>query len=278
MEIVFSTQDGSIHYIDNGKYQWSRDESLADISTSVVIERPPEENLDLQEALDHTDQSLASLFSHYLKRWARHLGAISTRLINFTEYLSNPFKQSSSILNNHGYSKVFIAASHTGKIVALDTLTGSTLWTRYFPKMEFRQLFVLREASNHLNSIVAILGFIGDSTEICLINGMTGESVLIDGFISHHFNYRILQASLIEYSNVGIRSIALIHPFMEVSIFPKSSHIPSKSNSYFYLSMAPGGNNVCGFIIGKKLDSGVIISFNTAFLYPPCMDFQAARH
>lgn len=159
---LVSLADDTMHMLQSGKPAplWSRDEALADTDSVQLVDLVTELGRDAAE----TDSGSAPTLS-YSDRVAGQLSylmAIPERLVSMVSMIAsfvddkinkNTSRRRSQLsneqLNDFGFRKVVIASTSAGKVLALDSQTGDSLWTFQEPGLGLRReaprVYVTRE-------------------------------------------------------------------------------------------------------------------------------------
>lgn len=165
----------------------------------------------------------------------------------FSKSIQNPVQLAD---DPHGYSKVLILASISGRISAIDTKNGSAVWSRYFSGLSFRMLFDMGVFDEI--PVVALLGNSGNASHLYLINALTGEN--LEGLQQsvYVFENRIIQASVLTNlkaeTDKQLKTIAVIDSSKEVQFIPSISEV---KEFYFFLTNGVGSNEVSGYVSYK---------------------------
>ena len=151
----------------SNKIVWSREESLTQVKSSAILDFPvPGLLTEDHDELNETSKESAekSIFERFLRRIEVH----GTKLRYQIESIGNYLTQSESLNTNdsslpfsthRGFRKLAIFATMTGKVIALETLSGQQMWSRYFPKLQFSKLAVTRNAHVRIPSLITLVGF-----------------------------------------------------------------------------------------------------------------------
>lgn len=163
---------------------WSRDESLAHLAGSALIDFPDSSNLsfDLNEAIREESTDIVSA---YIDRTARHI----TDLVSFfksgffspsnlvqvvVSFFQPPSELAQQKANVYfGLRKYFVAVSKTGRVQALDSsLGGKSAWARdVFPAVDGLYDFQV----TNIDNIIYIINN-ADGTVVG-VDGLTGSTV-----------------------------------------------------------------------------------------------------
>ncbi|KAH6594274.1 hypothetical protein BASA50_006745 [Batrachochytrium salamandrivorans] len=184
LALLSITADGSLALSYNGKVAWTRDESLSLIVDAVFLDFP--QSAIYSEQLDELSEepevsASISLLDLYLRRWSVHLSKLAALADSFIGNGVGSTPESSpraiDIGDAHGFRKLALFASSTGKVNALDSTTGSPIWSRYFDGIEIQSIHIIRQSRVKYPPLIAIVGMdlSKKNTLIWRVNGLTGE-------------------------------------------------------------------------------------------------------
>ncbi|KAL7748532.1 hypothetical protein RI367_005942 [Sorochytrium milnesiophthora] len=136
------TNDDQVYSVNaqTGKAKFSHDASLANVADALILDLP-EAKLWTQDA-DELDEHGADIHSvsgvtRYLRRWKKHLKELAhlpQSLIAMAEDIIAQQKggdQSQYLRRgSFGFEKLLVFWTKSGKLVAIDSHTGNTIWTR----------------------------------------------------------------------------------------------------------------------------------------------------
>ncbi|KAJ3126373.1 hypothetical protein HK098_007571 [Nowakowskiella sp. JEL0407] len=256
--ILTVTEDGSMHMLRESQVLWSREESLTQISDAKFIDLPEsrgfsEDHDELNELLSQTEA--LNPVSRYIRRIQIHLSKLSTLPSTLFEPKSKPDNTNSTsdviIRDAFGVKKIILVATKTGKLVAMETLKGKIVWSKYFEdgveKVEVVRSVVVKQPP------LVVLVFRRDkSTVLKTINPLTGKSIGKETVIPKRF-IKVVKLSVldpVEHSNV----LAVIDEEEKLWLHPSTSEVHSEfakrqGTVYFYIPDAVGGNTVRGFTV-----------------------------
>ncbi|KAJ3262401.1 DUF1620 super [Chytriomyces hyalinus] len=187
VRVLGITQDGSMALYsqkstESGtaemEVKWVRDESLAHVVDTAFVDLPDKnlfslENDELDEPLK--DSEKLDPLSRYIRRVATHLSHAQSALPSLPNAIINrvvqglkPIKsfnhtqqqQEISLFTDRlGFRKLLILATASGKVHALETEFGRTVWTRYLAKpVALKSLRVLREGAVKFPPVLGLFG------------------------------------------------------------------------------------------------------------------------
>ena len=244
--IFIGTQDDSFHYL-RSKKQWTMEESLTDTAASVLVDIPsnPDEPVDLYK-----------LFNEDLKdRVLRHYGELK----DFVKHLTDGGEKVENELlvshDHHGFKKLAIFASRGGKLVAIETQKGKTVWERFFPTLQPKHIFVTRDYKSGLKPVITLISASKDSQETVsmLLDALTGKDFKSDNVTSYMKTTGVVDyAVLTEFAGEESKIKTVAFVALESSLlFPPHSEVQSKfdrKSFYYYLTPGVGSNFIHGFM------------------------------
>ncbi|KAI8925438.1 hypothetical protein BC831DRAFT_401158 [Entophlyctis helioformis] len=176
------TQDGSVHLFRRSGLVWTREESLSQVADGAFLDLPS--TTTYSEHFDELNEepgvsASIGLVDRYIRRWNAHIAKLMVRLClpqTVGRSGSNNATADTLVLGDaHGFRKLLIIASTTGKVNALDTLTGKTVWSRFYDNLQIESITVLRTARVKFPPVVALVGRSGANTVVWRINGVSGQ-------------------------------------------------------------------------------------------------------
>lgn len=210
LRVFVTTESGSVFAYEKTRALWSREEAMAHATAAEFLELP-EKQLWTQmadELSESTDDHTPSPFVRYFRRlevhatelrqlpdWivSRILGAVTSSssvekrhrsASKLLEAQSCNKKLTTDIIyrDNFGLRKLLISVTATGKVIAQDAAnSGSIVWSRYFPGVEFEHVLVVRAVSVKLPPMVVVVGRTGggyEETHFYRLDGLTGQDYI----------------------------------------------------------------------------------------------------
>lgn len=220
-ELLLSSTDNALTLVTypDGKVLWTREEALSEIVAVEFFELPVSE-LDASIEKEFTNSDIVSMLIHRLSTQIHQL----YNLIFGGQLLSN----SGLIRDDFGLHKIIVVATQVGKLFAIDTLTGSIVWSYRLPDIKpFNDvtmlLFVQRTARYApLAAQCVLLAQNADNGGgiIFVFDPITGISK--QGI--EQLNYKIKQAVIVPYEdNSHVRPVIVISQDNSVYVYPESA-------------------------------------------------------
>ncbi|WWC58978.1 uncharacterized protein I303_101524 [Kwoniella dejecticola CBS 10117] len=241
--LVLTTSSGAIQRMELDKPGWIREESLADIKAARFVDLGEPETEEVREVLaeetfaGRLGRHLAELkdLPSYLIRFARRFTAASyTSALRVT-----PLNTTHLHRDQFGFQKLLIAATAKGKVFALDSSNGATIWSKNLgltsekgSEIEIQDIWNVRDGEGGREPMLAILATktVGDvvKTVAYHLDAYTG---LISGEVDpvNHlplgktlFEGRYQDAFPLPFENCGTKAtvLAVIDPANSLHIFP----------------------------------------------------------
>lgn len=225
-DLLLSTTDDALLIVrlPEGKILWTREEALSNIVAVEFLELPVSElDASIEKEFKTSSSNLFTMLSHRL----------TTQLAQLTNFVfsSQLSGNHGLVRDNFGLHKIIIAATKTGKLFALDTLSGSIIWSYRLPNVKSFDvmnhnkalLFVQRTARYAPLSAQCIL-LMEDSISG---NGVLFQFDPISGYSKNgieRLNYKIIQAVLLPFEDENnLKPILLISLTYEPFTYPSSS-------------------------------------------------------
>ncbi|VEN56072.1 unnamed protein product [Callosobruchus maculatus] len=130
-DILLSTTDNAFMLVrlSDGKIMWTREEALSNIVTVEFFELPVSElDASIENEFKASSSSVFSMLSHRLNTQAKQLST----LIFGGQLMS----KNSLVRDEFGLHKLIVVATKVGKVFAIDTLSGSIVWSYRLPNVE----------------------------------------------------------------------------------------------------------------------------------------------
>lgn len=158
---IIVTQDGSVMGLNGRRVVWHRPEYLTQISSSVFVELPApgfltEDNDELHESSSETARK--SILDRLSRRVAIHVSQLQEFFQQTTSRDTPSTKNETLLSDRHGFRKLIVFATRTGKMEAIDTLTGASVWSKYIPKAKNASLFLTRDSRIRLPPYITYVG------------------------------------------------------------------------------------------------------------------------
>ncbi|KIS00199.1 endoplasmic reticulum protein [Cryptococcus deuterogattii 2001/935-1] len=132
--LILITSSKAIQRMQFDGAQWTREESLADVTAVKFVDLGEPEVEEVREVLDEEG---------FGARLVRHLGELKdlpAYLVRFTKRFTSasytsalritPLNQSNLHRDQFGFQKLVVLSTHNGKLFAIDSSNGATVWTR----------------------------------------------------------------------------------------------------------------------------------------------------
>lgn len=191
-----------IHLPEGKIVVWTREEALSHIVASEFLELPVS---DLDASIEHEFDSTADVISMFYRRILTQTKQLFS-LLSGTQLLSS---KTGLIRDEFGLHKLIVVATSVGKLFAIDTLTGSIVWSYRLPNVvpflglngEQSMLLFVQRTARYAPLLAQCMLIAKD------VN--TGKGVLFrfDPISGHsetgieRLTYKIKQAMLLPYEN-----------------------------------------------------------------------------
>ncbi|KAJ3292412.1 hypothetical protein HDU79_001438 [Rhizoclosmatium sp. JEL0117] len=269
-------QDGTMTLFQQGKtktlaVKWERDESLAHITDSVFVDLPDKYSLDFDELGEPLKKSLElDPVTRYVKRLTGHVGQLQGFLKTLPTFLSSislpqrnqetaaSFNKTAPLVADRlGFRKLMILATSTGKLHALETKFGHSIWSRYFGDSTFsvKDLEVLRPTAVQNAAIIGLFGTLEDGKKSAVqrINAMTGDAI---GGIEEIGGSDVL---VLKVGQNGVNVYPIVDTDERVVLYPNSPEARDlfdlQLSTFYYYRIKKGDTAVRGFMV-EKLPGG----------------------
>lgn len=226
--LLLSTTDHALIILNlpEGNIQWIREEALANI-VSVEFFELPVSDLDVEIESEFKTAS-GNIFNMFIHR-------ISSQLKQLQKYIFGSTLLNSDMLvrDDFGLHKIIVLITKVGKLFALDTITGQTVWSYRLPHVI--------PFTNNLNENGNMLLFVQRTARyaplpaqcsLLVKNEYTNETVLfqfdpISGYSSTgplKLGYKVKQAMLLPYEDENY-----LKPFITVDVKGKVRIYPEEA-------------------------------------------------
>ncbi|WWC87349.1 uncharacterized protein L201_002238 [Kwoniella dendrophila CBS 6074] len=269
--LILTTSSGAIQRMELDNPGWVREESLTDIKVARFVDLGEPEIEEVREVL--AEESFVGRLSRHLAE-LKDLPAYSVRFAKrFTSASYTSAIQVTPLNTTHlhrdqfGFQKLLIAATVKGKLFAIDSSTGATVWSRNLgltsekgSELEIVEMFNVRDGEGGREPMLTILATksVDDSvtTVAYYLNAYTG---IISGEVdpNNHlplgktlFKGKSQNAFLLPFENCHSKAkvLAVIDSSESLHIFPPckkvSAGIQEISNKLFYTTQTKSIDNV----------------------------------
>ncbi|CAH1996992.1 unnamed protein product [Acanthoscelides obtectus] len=130
-DVLLSTTDNAFMLVrlSDGKIMWTREEALSNIIAVEFFELPVSElDASIENEFKASSNSILSMLSHRLNTQAKQLSTLI-----FGEH---PMSSSGLVRDAFGLHKLIVVATSVGKLFAIDTLSGSIVWSYRLPNVK----------------------------------------------------------------------------------------------------------------------------------------------
>ncbi|KAJ3067945.1 DUF1620 super [Podochytrium sp. JEL0797] len=278
--------------------KWTRDESLAHIVDSVFVELPDGsrfslESDELREPLKESQQM--DPVSRFFKRLVTHSAelqnfftalpsSLSTFFTTLPSRLSTTTTTSTTTTNSSsplhadrlGFRQLLIVATTTGKLHALDTEFGRTVWTRWMPNVTVKDLEVLRTGVVAFPAVVGVFGVDNSGDHfVHRVNALTGADYAtgaVDAVVSLGVAVdRVVLVPAREEGD-GMNVYVVMDSENQIRLYPDTvesvNAFESVIDTFYYYRVVVGDTLVQGFMVEKNGDQYLGKSLWTLTLPP----------
>ncbi|KAI8895892.1 hypothetical protein BC833DRAFT_599659 [Globomyces pollinis-pini] len=277
VKVIVVTRDGSFHLLKGTKRVWTREESLSHISKHLILELPSSQGSSSEvDEIGLEKDGKNGILSRYVTRVQKHIGL----LLNLGDYFTNSPKKNSNlnaVVDKYGFKKLIIFATSTGKLIAMDTLSGKILWQEFMPNVSITQLLLTRDVRVVSPPLVVAIGLDQAKTHIIRFNGLIGPKNGPDTS-THILQKRVDTVFLTNAVNHVSHELVIALVFTDskkLELYPKSSESSSafalvKDSINFYITNGSGANRIDGFHVNDEIDVGLYeITSTWSFILPP---------
>ena len=237
-------QDDALMLLDQGTVKWRREEALGHAKSAVFVDLPG-------ETLHSHNEYFISLGE---KKGIAALPVLFlTRLASQTQSLLTKFttEQSASlVMDNFGFNKLLIVTTEVGKVFALHSLNGETVWTR-----QFLGCTVHHSISYDLEQFLLITECSVGSSRLTVLSLLTGETLQEEPLPK-----RVLK--VIEVEKDDLKVLVFVAEDFSVTLYPKgtvSEQLVSQQFIVFYIVEQDTGA-ARGYRISSKLTCDLVWS------------------
>ncbi|XP_070498350.1 ER membrane protein complex subunit 1 isoform X2 [Chironomus tepperi] len=247
---LMSTDDGALALVQQGKIKWVREESLTKITAVEFIE------LSLSDAQGAIEEELnsgdADILSSLYRRLHSQYGMVKNIALHLLGLGPPPsFSQRAGLVrDDFGLHKMMVILTKSGKLFGIDNVSGKQHWVRVlknsegFSNGQGMRLLVQRTSKFYPLPTQCVVIARDKSTGNGLIfqfNPLSGQGI-DKGLLN--LDYKIQQASLLNYGDNFLRPILLVDSDDKVHVLPESS-LKQVDGFYFYTV-----NKQTGFLNG----------------------------
>lgn len=131
IDTLFQFLNNTYTFFINEEKKWTRDISLANITAYSVADLQYEVTITNEEIVYEEGLDILNAYFYRIKRHLVELRQLYNYLWWWLEHWATSRLPDSSIWRNKyfGFEKLLIAGTETGRVIAIDTLTGDIAWT-----------------------------------------------------------------------------------------------------------------------------------------------------
>ncbi|KAI8612170.1 hypothetical protein BC830DRAFT_1067969 [Chytriomyces sp. MP71] len=270
--------------------KWSRDESLAHIVDIEFFELPDAHLFSLDH--DELDEPLAQTeklnpLARYTRRWNTHLthlqsylptlpARLASRVLGFLNPSSTPVANAANAsiplhTDRWGYRKLFVAGTRSGKVHAIETASGTTVWTRFLPRGSLvRDVEVVRAGAVKFPPVVGLFGqdAVTGSHFVHRLNALTGrdfegEGAGLGAVERWEDGEHLIQLPVRE-GRESLRVFAVVTSKSTIELVPNTDEARAAFESildhFFFYRVKHGDRGVVGYMGLKDEAKGVYLA------------------
>ncbi|KAJ3299690.1 DUF1620 super [Borealophlyctis nickersoniae] len=267
------TADGSTRLFKEGEVAWSREEALAHVAAAEFVDLPEPSLLSQdRDELDEAPEETASITP--LKRFMRRVRTHAVKIQTGLDYIVPAISDLSTSLfvpttasrtgkidmfrDPHGVRKLVVFATKSGKVVALDTVYGRTIWERFLEGMELVQIETVRTAVMKVPPLIVVVGKHEKGSAIYRLNALTGAPHAL-GDSSASAQFPVLEQVIrlpVEEAEERSLPLALVTADRKVMLYPDTAATQAafeqvRPKFHFYLTEGEGSSRIEGFVVDK---------------------------
>lgn len=224
--LLLSSTDNALILVSlpEGKILWTREEALSNIVATEFFELPVSE---LDASIEHEfdgDSDIISMFLHRISTQAKQL----YNLIFGSQLLEN----SGLVRDEFGLHKIIVVATRAGKLFAIDTLTGSIVWSYRLPNIQSFYSFENEEKMLLFVQRTARYAPLPAQCVLLAQDSITGNGIFfqfdpITGYSTEgiqRLNYKVSQAVLLsQHDRNFLKPVLVLSTLNEPYLYPKDS-------------------------------------------------------
>ncbi|KAG5899737.1 hypothetical protein JTB14_006076 [Gonioctena quinquepunctata] len=225
-DFLLSTTDDAILFVrlPEGKIKWTREEALCDIVSTEFLELPVSElDASIENEFKTNSNNVLNMLTHRLTTQAKQL----SNFVFGGQLLSN----NGLVRDEFGLHKIIVVATRVGKLFAIDTMTGSIIWSYRLPNV---RPFTSLDGKNMLFFIQRTARYAPLPAQCVLLaedsntgNGIIFEFDPITGYSQKgikRLTQKIAQAVLLPHEDENnIKPILLVSSRNEVFVHPSTA-------------------------------------------------------
>lgn len=249
-ELLLSTTDHALLliHLEAGKVVWTREEALSSILAVEFFELPISE---LDASIEHEFDPDGSVLSMFVNR----ITTQSNQLYNLL-FGNQLLKNSGMVRDKFGLHKIIVVATRAGKLFAIDTLSGSIIWSYRLPNV---QPFLRINGEEQIILLVQRTAQYVPLPAQCVLlaqDSLTGKGILfqfdpITGYSSkgaERLDYKIVQATLLPtYGKDFVKPILVVSDTNEPYLYPSEAASVCTEAANFIFTADPQTSNLKGY-------------------------------
>lgn len=261
-------ESGAVAMVKPNEILWERDESLANVAGSLFVELPESQMLSLEkDELDEpvVDTDALSPSSRYIRRWILHSAQLRTYISKLPQKLTDIFKRpfappkKNSAINTTelvfrdtlGFRKLVVFVSEKGKLQAMETESGTVVWSRWIgPVLKVRQIELARSGVVKFPPVVTVVVETLKTTIIFSVDALTGTDFAAP--VTHDTQYLQIIRLPVKESMDHLDVLALVAGDSKVRLHPSTPEsavaFETIRTSFYFYRTSLMGSSVEGFI------------------------------
>ncbi|KAJ3153065.1 hypothetical protein HDU86_005363 [Geranomyces michiganensis] len=259
------TADGSVRLYKGGEAVWSREESLTSAAAAEYVDLPEKSMLSQEhDELNELPEETASHTSveRYMRRLRTHLAKSAHYpqhvLKTLASFVANPKADSKArgggdgdlFADFFGVRKLVVFVAKTGKVVALDTENGDTVWEQFFPESRFEQIETVRAALVRFPPILTLVSRNKHGVVLTRVNALTGGYISAEAYL----DIRKVIKLPVEETEDRTHVLALIGNDHKLHLSPstpsaKEAFATIAPHFHLYLTDGVGASEIEGFSV-----------------------------
>lgn len=217
--LLYQSSSLSLVLQDQTKVKWRREEALGHAENAVFVDLPGESlHAHNEYFIALTEKKgLAALPGLFLTR-------VATQIQTLIAHLHSEPK-ANLIMDNFGFNKLLLVATSVGKLFAIHSMTGETVWMKDMERCQVQHF-----ASLDIEQ-VALVAKCGEKSKLVVLSVVSGETVMETALPSP-----LLRAMEVEKEDYKV--LLLIGNDLSVTIYPNdevSKSIISQQHLVFYM-------------------------------------------
>lgn len=250
-QLLLVGSDHSVTLTDeNGDVLWLREEALASVTTTELVDLPI--GSDLVSVEEEFDQDGGGLLWSLIHRLASQWNQLLELIISFSSLASIQQETASEKLvrDKFNMDKILVLATDPGKVFGIETSTGRIRWRSQLAEETGPVLLMALQRGSAHSARGALLSLL-TARQLVQLEPISGQIVS-----RQHLQHSVLQASMLQVADEAfVKPLLVLDSNLNVHVYPASAEslVKSISDSLYFHSVDKRTALARGFTVSQDL-------------------------